>query len=166
MPDWLRNLARKGLDKLQDTFPPNRVVILLTPFFAAAAAAFTGWLMVQFPQLPPFDPGVVAGGMGLAAASAVGGAYTWLRRHIETQRINDVLALSTVVPPEQLAATAAAVVGSPSPAAAPVQVPPLLPSVLGTTETFTPALPVATGFDAPASVDPSDLADDDERAGD
>jgi hypothetical protein len=62
-------------------FPVNRVVALLTPVFAAAAAVGSAWLTKHFPGLPTPSSGQILG-VEIAGATAAGGAaLSWLKGH-------------------------------------------------------------------------------------
>jgi hypothetical protein len=52
-------LLNRGIDKLQTTFPPNRVVLLLAAPIGVAAGAVNAWVAVKFPGLPRFSDGQV-----------------------------------------------------------------------------------------------------------
>jgi hypothetical protein len=71
-------------------FPVNRIVALLTPVFAAAAAVGSAWLTKHFPGLPTPSSGQILG-VELAAATAAGGAaLSWLKGHQQwEQRIDE-----------------------------------------------------------------------------
>jgi len=71
-------------------FPLNRVVVLLTPLFTAAAAVGSAWLVKHFPGLPVPSQGELLG-VELAGATAAGGAaLKWLHGH---QKYEDRLAV-------------------------------------------------------------------------
>jgi hypothetical protein len=71
-------LLNKGIDKLQETFPPNRVVVLLTPIiFAPAAGYVTALVAKQVPGVD-LDPGEITALFIAGAAAAVVKAYKWL----------------------------------------------------------------------------------------
>jgi hypothetical protein len=66
------------LDKLQATFPPNRIVVLLTPLlFIPGSAAVTAWVAIHFPGLA-IPEGLIVGLSGAAALGALTLAYKWL----------------------------------------------------------------------------------------
>jgi hypothetical protein len=66
------------IDKFQATFPPNRIVILLTPYvFVPTSAGIAGWITVHFPGLD-VPQGAVLGVMGAAALAALTLWYKWL----------------------------------------------------------------------------------------
>lgn len=75
----LFSAASAAIDKLQATFPPNRIVVILTPLLFVPAAGFvTAYVAQKFPGLPTFSTGEVVGifaGGGLIAARA---ANKWL----------------------------------------------------------------------------------------
>jgi len=75
----VKELGRMLGAYLKQTFPPNRVVLILTPIvLVPAAAAATGWLATNFPGLPPLDPTQVTVLMGGAVAAVIGLTYKWL----------------------------------------------------------------------------------------
>jgi len=87
-----RALLNRLIDYLQEKFPPNRVVVLLTPLVFVPAAAYISALAAK--QIPGvhLDPaeitGVfVAGGLGAAVK-----AYKWLDgwQFHERQRVGAV----------------------------------------------------------------------------
>jgi hypothetical protein len=72
-------LLNRGIDKLQKTFPVNRVVVLLTPIvFVPASAWVTAYVAKHFPGLPAFSSGEVTGLMVAGALSALAAAYKWI----------------------------------------------------------------------------------------
>lgn len=74
----LKRLLNQYIDKLQATFPVNRIVVLLTPIvFIPASAAVTGWVALHFPGLV-IPEGLVVGLSGAAALGALTLAYKWL----------------------------------------------------------------------------------------
>ncbi len=71
-------LLNKGIDKLQATFPPNRVVVLLTPLvFAPAAGFICAYVAKKVPGVH-LDSTEVTGIFIGGAAAAVIKAYKWL----------------------------------------------------------------------------------------
>jgi predicted dithiol-disulfide oxidoreductase (DUF899 family) len=71
-------LLNKGIDKLQATFPPNRIVVILTPLIFAPAAGFVcAYVAKKVPgaQLDSTEVTVVFVG---GATAAVVKAYRWL----------------------------------------------------------------------------------------
>lgn len=66
------------IDKLQATFPPNRIVVLLTPLvFVPAAGAVSAWVAEHFPGISLSEEAVI--GFAVAGAlSALTAAYKWL----------------------------------------------------------------------------------------
>lgn len=71
-------LLNRLIDKLQETFPPNRIVVLLTPIaFMPVAATVTAWVATHFPGLE-LDEGIIIGLAGGAALAALTLAYKWL----------------------------------------------------------------------------------------
>lgn len=74
----MKLLLNRIIDRFQETFPPNRIVILLTPIaFIPVAGTVTAWTAVHFPGLE-LSEGLV---IGLASAAALGAfslAYKWL----------------------------------------------------------------------------------------
>lgn len=66
------------IDYLQAKFPPNRVVVLLTPLVFAPAAGFvSAWVAQRVPGVT-LDPAEVTGVFVAGAAFAVAKAYKWL----------------------------------------------------------------------------------------
>jgi hypothetical protein len=66
------------IDKLQAAFPPNRIVVILTPLvFMPLAGSITAWAAVHFPGLK-LSEGLVIGLGGAAALGALTLAYKWL----------------------------------------------------------------------------------------
>jgi hypothetical protein len=71
-------LLNRLLDRLQATFPPNRIVVLLTPIiFVPAAGWAAAWLAKHVPGLN-VSPGEIAAFVGAAALAALTLAYKWL----------------------------------------------------------------------------------------
>lgn len=68
-----------AIDKAQATFPPNRIVAILTPtVFMPVSAWLTGWGVKHLPGLPvpsatEIDGLMIAGSLGALAA-----AYKWI----------------------------------------------------------------------------------------
>jgi hypothetical protein len=64
------------IDRLQDRFPPAKVVTLLTPLiFVPAALYVSGYVAEHFPGLPEFTSGQVTAFMVAGALAAVTAAY-------------------------------------------------------------------------------------------
>lgn len=87
------------VQKVRDTFPPNRVVVILTPFFAAAAGALTAWLAQHFPGLPALNSTQLAAIFGAGALATIQIVYKWLdgwQKH-EAQ-INDIVKMDRTGP--------------------------------------------------------------------
>ncbi|HVY79310.1 MAG TPA: hypothetical protein VG898_12475 [Solirubrobacterales bacterium] len=80
----------KAIDSLQAKFPPNRIVVLLTPLvFVPAATWVTGYVAEHFPGLPQLSSGAVSGLMATGALSALAAAYKWLdgwQKHEERKK--------------------------------------------------------------------------------
>jgi hypothetical protein len=71
-------LLNQGIDRLQVTFPPNRIVILLTPLvFAPAAGWVSAYVAQHFPALN-LDSTAVMGVFIAGAISAVTLAYKYV----------------------------------------------------------------------------------------
>ena len=71
-------LLNRGIDYLQEKFPPNRVVVLLTPLVFAPASGFvTAWVAQQVPGAQ-LSPGMVTGLFIAGTLAAVAKAYKWL----------------------------------------------------------------------------------------
>lgn len=74
----LKRLLSDLIDKLQATFPVNRIVVILTPLvFIPASAAVTAWVASHFPGLE-IPEGLIVGLSGAAALGALTLAYKWL----------------------------------------------------------------------------------------
>lgn len=72
-------LLMAAIDKIQATFPVNRVVALLTPLaFVPASAWISGYVAEHFPGLPPLSSGSVTGIMIAGALAALTAAYKWI----------------------------------------------------------------------------------------
>lgn len=64
---------------VRDKFPPNRVVVLLTPLVFAPAAGFvTVWVGRHFPGLPAFSSAQLMALFVTGALIALAKAYAWL----------------------------------------------------------------------------------------
>jgi hypothetical protein len=75
----LKAPAMKAIDKLQATFPVNRVVALLTPtVFMPASAWLAGWAAKHLPGLPVFSASEVDGLMIAGALGALAAGYKWI----------------------------------------------------------------------------------------
>lgn len=78
MKTRLLALLNKGVDKLQETFPPNRLVLLAATPIGIAAGAVNAWVAIKFPGLPHFTDGQVTA-FGVAGfASVVTLAYKFV----------------------------------------------------------------------------------------
>lgn len=66
------------IDKLQEMWPPNRLVALLTPFLVGVAGWIAAWLAENMPGLPPLDEGWIAASFVAGALSALTMAYKWI----------------------------------------------------------------------------------------
>lgn len=78
------------INKLQATFPVNRIVVLLTPLFVSASAWIAGYVAKHFPGLPAFSSGQITAVMIAAAGAAIAAAYKWVdgwQKH-EARRAN------------------------------------------------------------------------------
>jgi hypothetical protein len=68
-----------AIDKLQATFPVNRVVALLTPtVFMPASAWLAGWGAKHLPGLPYFSASEIDGLMIACALGALAAGYKWI----------------------------------------------------------------------------------------
>lgn len=67
------------LTMLQEHFPPNRIVALLTPPLAALAGYIAAWVADTFPGLPPIDDAALTAIFIAGAGSVVGIAWKWLQ---------------------------------------------------------------------------------------
>lgn len=68
----------RAIDYLQETFPPNRVVVLLTPLvFVPLAGTVSAWIAENFPGLQLSEEAVV-GFAAAGALSALAAAYKWI----------------------------------------------------------------------------------------
>lgn len=84
------DLLNKVIDKLQETFPPNRIVALLTPLAAAGAGAGTAWVAKHFPGLPAFDSAELTAFAGAGALAVITAAYKWLDGWQKAEERGDV----------------------------------------------------------------------------
>lgn len=98
----LKNALSALIDKIQATFPPNRIVAILTPIIGVPVA---GYLSVQaakwIPGHPHYDPAVILGLFAAGALSALALANKWLdgwQQH-EANVANVDLALAYEPPP-------------------------------------------------------------------
>jgi hypothetical protein len=71
-------LLNRGIDKLQETFPPNRVVLLAAAPIGVAAGAANAWVATKFPGLPHFTNGQVTAFAIAGFASVVTLAYKYV----------------------------------------------------------------------------------------
>lgn len=71
-------LFSRGIDYLQEQFPPNRVVLLLAAPIGIAAGAVNAWVAVKFPGLPRFSDGQVAAFAVTGFVSIVALAYKYV----------------------------------------------------------------------------------------
>jgi hypothetical protein len=71
-------LLNKGIDKLQETFPPNRVVLLAATPIGIAAGAANAWVATKFPGLPHFTDGQVTAFAIAGFASVIALAYKFV----------------------------------------------------------------------------------------
>lgn len=81
-------LLNQAIDKLQETFPVNRVVVLLTPAFVAASGWLSSWAAANLPGIPPVDSDWLTGVFVAGALSAAAAAYKWIdgwQKHDEGQ---------------------------------------------------------------------------------
>lgn len=68
----LKAPVNKAIDKAQATWPPNRIVVLLTPtVFVPVSAWLSGWAAANLPGIPPLSSGWIAGVMGIGALAAL-----------------------------------------------------------------------------------------------
>lgn len=84
----LRALLRRPIDYLQAKFPPNRIVLLLTPVVAPAAGAVSAWIAQQIPGVE-LSEGAIIGFAAVGALAVLRGAYKWIDRWQEEERSND-----------------------------------------------------------------------------
>jgi membrane protein implicated in regulation of membrane protease activity len=69
----------KAIDKAQATFPPNRIVALLTPLVFVPVSGFvSAWVAKHFPGLPAFSSAQITGFMLVGALSALAAGYKWV----------------------------------------------------------------------------------------
>jgi hypothetical protein len=72
-------LLVEAIARLQEKFPVNRVVVLLTPIaFVPASAWVAGYLARNLPGLPAFSSAQILAFMITGAGSALAVAYKWL----------------------------------------------------------------------------------------
>lgn len=77
----MRDLLNEIIDSLQATFPPNRIVALLTPGAAILAGASAQWLTEHFPgiaELTGADEITLTAAFLAGAGAVVLAAYKWL----------------------------------------------------------------------------------------
>lgn len=86
--DRLRALLRRPIDYLQVRFPPNRIVLLLTPLVAPAAAAASAWIAANFPGVQ-LSEGTIIGFAAVGALAVLRGANKWIDRWQEEERSGD-----------------------------------------------------------------------------
>jgi hypothetical protein len=67
-----------AIDRLQRAFPPNRIVVLLTPLLFVPAAGFASASVAQLVPGVQFDPVEVTAVFVAGAAAALAKAYKWL----------------------------------------------------------------------------------------
>jgi hypothetical protein len=84
----LRVLLRRPIDYLQVRFPPNRIVLLLTPLATPLAAAASAWIASHFPGVE-LSEGAIIGFAAVAALGVLRGAYKWVDRWQEEERSGD-----------------------------------------------------------------------------
>jgi len=71
--------AMKLIDKAQATFPPNRIVALLTPtVFVPVSGFLAAWVAKHFPGLPQFSSAQITGFMLVGGLAALTAGYKWL----------------------------------------------------------------------------------------
>jgi hypothetical protein len=74
----MRKLVNRVIDYLQEKFPPNRVVVLLTPLVFVPAAGFvSAWVAKNIPGID-LDPAWVLGTFVAGGLSAIVAANKWL----------------------------------------------------------------------------------------
>jgi len=83
-----RELLNRGIDYMQGKFPPNRVVLLLTPLAVPLAAAASAWLAANVPGVP-LSEGTIIGFAAAAGLTVIRNAYKWVDRWQEEERTND-----------------------------------------------------------------------------
>ncbi len=72
------NLLHRAINYLQAKFPPNRIVVLLTPLvFVPLAGTVSAWIAERFPGVNLSEEAVV-GFAAAGALSALTAAYKWL----------------------------------------------------------------------------------------
>lgn len=77
MLDTLKKLGNTLIDKLQATFPPNRIVALLSAPVAVGVAAGAAWVAAKFPGLDLDSTQITAIALG-ALGAVVAAAYKYL----------------------------------------------------------------------------------------
>jgi hypothetical protein len=87
-------LLNSGIDRLQATFPPNRLVVLLTPVFVPLAGAASAWIATNFPGIA-LSEGTVVGFAAAGSLAAIGGAYKWLDKW-QKQELGEVSPAASV----------------------------------------------------------------------
>jgi peptidoglycan/LPS O-acetylase OafA/YrhL len=79
MKKYLLAALNVFIDKFQEVFPPNRIVVILTPLaFMPAAGFITAFVAEHFPGLPAFTTLQVAGFFAAGALAALYKASRWL----------------------------------------------------------------------------------------
>lgn len=85
--------------RFQVAWPPNRIVVLLTPLvFAPLAALITGWVASHVPGAPEISDTAVVGAMAAGFLVAWDSARRWLNRWVEVEDAPPVDELDDVDP--------------------------------------------------------------------
>lgn len=74
----MRRYYNTAVDRMQRTFPPNRIVVLLTPLLFVPAAGFVSALVAQWVPGVELDPLEVTAVFVAGAVAALAKAYKWL----------------------------------------------------------------------------------------
>jgi hypothetical protein len=74
----VRKLIDKGIDYLQEKFPPNRVAVILAAPVSIAAGAASAWVAQHAPGLPGFGPEELTVTFGLGVLAAAGLIHKWV----------------------------------------------------------------------------------------
>jgi membrane protein implicated in regulation of membrane protease activity len=79
MKQRAKDALRRGVEWLQEKFPPNRIAIALGPVFSAIAGGVVAWTAENFPGLPAFSKEQIAGFFAIGAAAAAAKVYAWVK---------------------------------------------------------------------------------------
>lgn len=95
----MSNVENTIIDKIQEQFPVNRVVLLITPLVILPLAIFvTAWVAQHFPGIS-LDQNTVQTAVGGVALTVLTGLYKWIDGHQKDQSDNKQLALNIASQP-------------------------------------------------------------------